>query len=50
MKRWARAIFHNWHIKLTCLGAATLIWLFIKHNVSEDPARETTPTPILPGP
>lgn len=48
MKRWTRAIFHNWHIKLTCLGAATLIWLFIKHNVSEDSGRDAGPGQIMP--
>lgn len=48
MKRWTRAIFHHWHIKLICLAAATLIWLFIKHNVSEDSAREPVPTAVLP--
>lgn len=48
MKRWTRAIFHNGRIKLTCLAAATLIWLFIKHNVSEDPGRPSDPAPMLP--
>lgn len=49
MTRWLRAVFHNWQIKLTCLAAATLIWLFIKHNVRETPAPHyTTPAPMAP--
>ena len=49
MKRWTRAVFHNWRIKLACLAAATLIWLFIKHNVTEDSARDTPPAALRPG-
>ena len=48
MKRWTRAVFHNWRIKLACLAAATLIWLFIKHNVVDDSGRNAPPAAIVP--
>lgn len=50
MKRWTRAVFHNWRIKLACLAAATLIWLFIKHSIREDAAAPSPPAAVAPMP
>ena len=33
MKRWKIVLLNNWRIKLAALLAATLIWLFIKHDI-----------------
>lgn len=33
MKRWKIVLLNNWRIKLAALLTATLIWLFIKHDI-----------------
>lgn len=48
MKRWTRGIFHHWQIKLTCLAAATVIWLFLKHAISGDSGPPSPPGLVLP--
>ena len=46
MKHWKVVLLNNWRIKLAALAAATLIWLFIKHdivNAGTPPANKATP-------
>lgn len=42
MKRWKMLLFNNWRIKLASLVAATLIWLFIKHDIVNTTAPANT--------
>ena len=42
MKRWKIVLLNNWRIKLAALIAATLIWLFIKHDIVSTNAPSTS--------
>lgn len=43
MRTIAKTLIENWHVKLTCLVLASVLWFIIRQNVKTTPTRVEWP-------